>query len=447
MDQQTAMLSIQATPDINSIRVAQLYGEEHTVLPCVALCEGVLWPANASAPELALAEEFGRFPEGWNGRPVVYNHPMVNDVAVSASSPEVLELNAFGQLFNTRLEDGKLKTEIWINNARVADMSDEAQAVIAGLQDGTGSGEVSTGLFTMTEQVTGEYDGQEFKGIWRNIVPDHLAVLPEGIRGACSVDDGCGAPRTNEMKPVMRAAQMHTDSTITTDATSTPCGCDDVTDEEKGFLQKVLESFRGLKTQDSTESETEVVQEPVDEPTTNIQENAMNEELVNGLIANERTQFTEEHREWLSSLDEAQLSLLVPAVNSSEEEDTTETTEEEETTTVETQTTVNAEKPVTTEAFVAGAPAEIREILSSGLKLHRARKDALVAGLKANARCKYSEADLKAKSVEELQILADLADVDVSYEGQGTVLSVNQEADDNAPPPAPVIFSTTESKE
>ena len=85
------MLVIQASPDVNAIRTAEHFGESHTVIPCIALVEGVLWPANAPAPELALAEEFGRFVDGWNSKPVVFNHPMVNGVAVSASDPDIIE--------------------------------------------------------------------------------------------------------------------------------------------------------------------------------------------------------------------------------------------------------------------------------------------------------------------------------------------------------------------
>ena len=165
------MLSVQATPDIASIRTAELFSEEHTIIPCIALVEGVLWPANAPAPEFALAEEFGRFPDGWNGRPVVYDHPKINGEAVSASHPDVLEDVGFGQLFNTSVSNGKLKTEIWINEERVKNMSEDVQDAVDRLKSGDDTIEVSTGLFTMSEVASGEFEGAEFEAIWRNIVP------------------------------------------------------------------------------------------------------------------------------------------------------------------------------------------------------------------------------------------------------------------------------------
>ena len=239
------MLRVQAIPDTAAIRTAELFNEEHTVVPCIALVEGVLWPANAPAPELALAEEFGRFPEGWNGRPVVYDHPKIQGMAVSASSPEVLEDVGFGQLFNTTVKDNKLKTEIWINNDRVKNMSDDVQDAVLRLTEGDETVEVSTGLFTMSEIAKGEYDGEEFEAIWRNIVPDHLAVLPPGVKGACSVEDGCGAPRTNKkatFKPVMRAARMNTSTQTCTCEDPTTCGCG----EKKGVFQKIMEAAGNL---------------------------------------------------------------------------------------------------------------------------------------------------------------------------------------------------------
>ena len=154
------ILSIQATPELGAITTASLHQIEHLVVPCIALCEGVLWPANAPTPELALAEEFGRFPDAWNGRPVVYGHPTVSGVAVSASHPSVLEDYAFGQIFNAKLKDNKLHMELWINEARAAELGDEVIALVDKMKAGDESVEISTGLFSMTEQVKGNHEGK-----------------------------------------------------------------------------------------------------------------------------------------------------------------------------------------------------------------------------------------------------------------------------------------------
>ena len=454
MAQRQAMLSIQATPDITNIRTASLYGQECTVIPCVALVEGVLWAANGPAPELALASEFGRFAAGWNGQPVVYDHPKVDGIPVAANSPEILENNSFGQLFNTKLDGKKLRTEIWINNARVTSMSEDAQEVIADLQTPDNVVEVSTGLFTMSEDSPGIYDGTPYTRVWRNVVPDHLAILPKGIKGACSIEHGCGAPVTNSMQPAMRAAELNTTTpvlttdtvTITTSASSEPeCECPDVTPEEKGMLMKFLEFTRILTSPDSTNvdgSTSPIVStEPVVNESTTIQENVMNEELVNDLITNEGTQFSEDEREWLSSLDEDQLKKLSPVVNSEPTTPPPAVAEPEAPAAPVSEPVVTNASPITTDAYIADAPEEIRQVLNSGLKMHRDRKDALIEGLTANARCKFTAEQLQAKDIEELENITALAS-DISFEGQATTLSVNTAADEDAPPPAPEIFST-----
>lgn len=169
---------------------------EHLVIPVVALVEGVLHSANSEQPELALASEFGKAPAGWNGRPVTINHPEIRGQKVSANSPEVLETEQIGQLFNTVLDGKKLKTEAWINTERASELGDEIESTVQRLLDGEVV-EVSTGLFSDIEPEEGIHEGDPFSGVWRNVVPDHLAVLTAGNVGACSIADGCGANRAN----------------------------------------------------------------------------------------------------------------------------------------------------------------------------------------------------------------------------------------------------------
>ncbi len=508
------MLSIQATPDISGIRTATLFEQDHTVIPCIALVEGVLWPSNAPAPELALAEEFGRFPEGWNGRPVVFDHPKVDGVPVSATSPDVLENNSFGQLFNTTLVGNKLKTEIWINEARVSELSDEAQVVIENLKTGNEVVEVSTGLFLMAEPSVGEFDGEAFESIWRNIVPDHLAVLPQGVKGACSVADGCGAPRTNQMQPVMRACQM---AIIANNST---CINPDDPKQQQGLFKRLLESAgnlfnfsnntehlsdgdlrtalnAGLATAEpdnftwilavfqgagdsgtfiyevgfdgtlfqrtfslqgdtiSIGSEATAVRPvtefvPVEVTANNtsdstLQENAMSKEkLVNELVANEVTQYTEEDREWLSTLEEEQLAKMAPVVNAETDEEKAARIEAEEAATAEeARLAANAlndpPKPVSTDDYIAAASPEIKEVLESGLRMHRSRKAALVTALTENARCRFTADQLNARTVDELESLAALAQ-DISFEGQALELTDNSSESEENFTPAPTIF-------
>lgn len=181
----------------STIRTESWMGRDWLVVPVIALVQGVVHGMNAEQPELALASEFGKVPQGWNGRPIVMNHPIINGEPVSANSPEALEQYQFGMLFNTEVtDDGKLRTEAWIDIARAAELGGEFQSTVDRINDGT-IVEVSTGLFTDTEPGKGRYNGRDYGATWRNVVPDHLAFLSEGTIGACSVEDGCGTPRSN----------------------------------------------------------------------------------------------------------------------------------------------------------------------------------------------------------------------------------------------------------
>ncbi len=507
------MLSVLAKTDVAAIRTAEFRGAEHTVIPCVALVEGVLWPANAAAPELALAEEFGRFPLGWNGRPVVFGHPKINGVPVSASSPDVLESNSFGQLFNTKLDGTKLKTEIWIDNELVNNLSEEAQATVEKLKSGNEIIEVSTGMFTMNEIVDGDFDGERFEAIWRNIVPDHLAVLPEGVPGACSVADGCGAPRANEMHPVMRACQLNANC----ESQTVVINSETDEDGQKSLFQTLLEKGASwFNFRDSSENlsdtdtraalntaldavedrftfiigvfggsddsgsfvyevnfgealfertfkidsgnitigadavrvrpETKFV--PVEvitdsEANSTIQENAMNkEELVNGLIANEATQYTDADKDWLNGLDEEQLQKMSPVVNEDAEAEAETARIAKEEADAETARLAALEAgdppPITTEAYIADAPEEVQQVLNSGLQMHRSRKEALVAAITANARNTFTKEQLETKPIGELESIASLSS-EISFEGGGANISALR-TNDTEIPEAPKLF-------
>jgi len=184
--------------------IKTLSGRKHTIVPSIILTEGVLWSSNAAHPALALAEEFGLFPQAWDGRPVVFGHPQLNNEPVSANLPVIWDQEVIGQLFGTSLkENKKLATFLWLDQQKTP------QEVFNRLEAGDAI-EVSTGLFTLEEQAEGVHEGDKFEVIWRNIMPDHLAVLPEGTKGACSIEDGCGAPRTNQGRDIYMSKDLKT---------------------------------------------------------------------------------------------------------------------------------------------------------------------------------------------------------------------------------------------
>jgi hypothetical protein len=175
-----------------TIRTAMFEEREHVVVPVVALVEGVMHAVNSPTPELVLAEEFSRVPEGWNGRPVLPDHPALGGMRTSANDPQILETQAFGRVFHTRADSRRLMMEAWLDPARAEKVG--AQRMMERIRAGEML-EVSVGVFIQVEEKSGVFEGRRYMAIWRDIVPDHLALLPEGTLGACNNAMGCGTPR------------------------------------------------------------------------------------------------------------------------------------------------------------------------------------------------------------------------------------------------------------
>ena len=183
-----------------------LNGVEHLVVPTVAFVEGVL------NDELVLASEIEDSFQSWNGRPVMLGHPIVDGVFVSANDPEILDALSFGQLFNTQLDGAKLKQEMWIPLQVALAKGDDFKEAIARFESGE-MVDVSTAYVRDVEEKTGEFNGQKFETVARNIRPDHLAILLHEP-GACSLQDGCGAPRVNEKKHSFEEAEEVENETV-----------------------------------------------------------------------------------------------------------------------------------------------------------------------------------------------------------------------------------------
>lgn len=220
---------------VGDLTIKSLNGRDYYVIPSIIIRQGVMWASNASHPALALAEEFGIFPSGWDGRPIVYNHPKINGQPVSANRPEGWEQEVIGQLFDSTLVDGeKLRTNLWVDKEKMP------EKILQALENEE-SLEVSTGLYCLEEETSGDYNGKSYEVIWRNIVPDHLAILEPGSIGACSNADGCGAPRINQVytesnmskTPEVKASSASPTNASVTATASTKCSCNGTTQLSK----------------------------------------------------------------------------------------------------------------------------------------------------------------------------------------------------------------------
>ena len=243
-------------------------GEEHLVLPVIALKEGVLNDVFYSRNEIET------FAMAWNGVPVPVSHPKAHGHNISANSPEQEAKTNIGKFYNVKYEDGKLKGEIWINIAKAERLGHKE--IVNKLESGQMM-EVSTGLFSEIEQKSGSYESKPYNLVATNIRPDHLALLPNE-EGACSVEDGCGVPRTNENS-------------------SGGCGCGGDDSKSAGIVERLTNAI-------------------ISAFSTNKEANAMTKkELVEALIANADTDYQESDRETLTGLSEDLLKKMQPAVN------------------------------------------------------------------------------------------------------------------------------------
>jgi hypothetical protein len=64
-------------------------GKQYLIAPVTMMIEGV--HHGSHGPVLHLIDELGKFPEAWNGMPVVVDHPQMDGVSVSANYPDIID--------------------------------------------------------------------------------------------------------------------------------------------------------------------------------------------------------------------------------------------------------------------------------------------------------------------------------------------------------------------
>ena len=198
-------LSLRTAAEGYQARKEVFDGRPHLAVPVTMLVEGVVHAINAESPELVLAEQFGKQPNGWNGRPLYHGHPFRNGKPVSGNLPEVLMKDKIGTVFNAKLKDNSLRSEAWIDEQFCRERAPELlDRVMAGEPI-----EISVGAFVDTDEEEGDYEGRNYKAVWKDIIPDHLALLPAGDEGACSMEMGCGI-RTNANRAAGTGANQYT---------------------------------------------------------------------------------------------------------------------------------------------------------------------------------------------------------------------------------------------
>jgi hypothetical protein len=454
------------------VREATENGKHYLVVPAVMILEGVHIPMQGTRtyyPPEAIADLAAIS----NGAPVVVNHPVNSEgQPVSARNSIVIHRSGVGEVRNAKVEDGKAKSELWIEVSKANALIPET---VARMKEGQPV-EVSTGIFCVVEEATGVWNGEEYtEKVVKITALDHLAILPDAI-GACSWSDGCGIraaqsgnehkdntmikriwARMQELAAAVKANEMSMDDIyralwtqveglnnaswkhwvrevfetyVVYEATTTnPNESGDLTVETKLYKRTFTKNEDGTVT--LGDDAQEVVEErnyvpvanaaPPEAPKTitdhtckcKEKANMKKDELVNKLIACERTRWQETDREFLMT-QEVQTLEKFQAPDQPEKKEPEPVKEP----------VANAapEQPKTVDQWLDAAPDPVKGSLKALVARDEAEKASLVKKILEVKTNKFTEADLKAMDRPTLDRLAALAAVPVVYSGSAPAL-------------------------
>ena len=488
-------------------RLAQWLGKDYVVVPVIMAVEGV---HNGSAgPMFYPANELRSSSENWAGVPVTVQHPKDEEgqYIMAINAPEFI----IGHIQES-IWDGKLRAEAWIDIEKANTISTDIMTIIRS----NGQLEVSTGLLSEDEIIKGDWKGEAYEAIVRNITPDHLALLP-GEKGACSWIDGCGirankkeggeemlfkgfdlsgikdangkviplnvlqAYTVNEMRhgDVRRQIQGEINAK---DTQTQYHFVRDVFDkyfvyskEQEGQKLQLFKQGYNLAANDEVEFVGDMVE--VIEKTEYVKANEASEtnikkeevkmddkkkekgcpEKVTALIANEKSSYTNDDKEWLEGMEEGQLDRLIANVGITEDAEKTlvtmavekafdEAIHSGEMVKVEKKDSKDEKKPPTVDDFIANAPAEMQDVLRSGLDMHRDKKTALVKQILTNEQNKFTQVELESKSVGELANIAALIPLKKVEDDGELNYSANSAGDPGASKEEPMKMPVMEAK-
>ena len=187
-------LTVQVALTVPPVRVV-VNERAYVTAPAVLLVAGVLNHGLVASEELKA--------EAWNHVPVVVGHPMdAEGLPISAREPSILAHYGVGSVYRARLQPGQrqghpvtaLAAELWIDVQQAETLGGEALQAMQMIESQTPM-DVSTAFYSTAEQTRGSFYGVSYQEIHHDLIPDHLALLPNAI-GACNwADDGCGVPR------------------------------------------------------------------------------------------------------------------------------------------------------------------------------------------------------------------------------------------------------------
>lgn len=455
------------------VRNETLEGRSYLVVPMIMAVEGVL---NGSTGGLYYpAEELAKVPQVWNHKPVVVYHPEMDGQSISACDPATIEEYKVGIIMNTMFDGRALRAEAWLEQERVTQVDKRVMEAV----ENSLMMELSTGLFTDVEETAGEFNGTSYAGIARNYRPDHLAILPDQI-GACSIADGAGFLRVNKattgrekdlllflgINADISHSEIYEELRELVKSTAPNDSYVWVVDVYEDYFIYELETTNPHTTTlwkqayksegdeislEGVQSEVERVVSYVEKsPVSNQQgKETMNKaQVVDGLISNQATKWSDSDREFLMGLDEAQLSKFEPVANEEKQE-----VPGSGAAPAPAPEAPASNKAQTTAEYLQNMPAEIAQVVNSAMAKQASDKAADIVTIKANANNQFTDVQLAAMAPEQISLIAKMAanaqpveilagletPLQANYAGQAPIAPVPNEGEVEEPMVMPTI--------
>ncbi len=417
-----------------------LTGMEILNFPVKALREQILNCINClPGGEFVSAAEIKKSIKDWNGAPLTIDHPRNNDgqLEFAGINEEFLERVKVGEINNARFINGFLWVDAHLNRVLAA-VTVEGRGIIAALLGGGQDVEVSTGYGMELDFRSGVHEGERFHFAQTDIMPDHLALLPIGQAGACSVEDGCGAARAAQS--LVAAAARHEPEEHVPDP------------KLDGRILAAIKSLLGFKEDDKpagdpagnaadpSEGDDPKPEEPGGTPHSQEDETMDRNKTILALVASDKTDFSKEELEAFNDERLSSLATLAgcdcadgsagkdppadpPKGNAEDGSDGSDPPAADPPA-----ASSDGDKPVglTPEhiaaldqvvAFSKNIPA-LEALVSNAQASADAEREELVSALTANERCVIGKEDLEALPLTVLRGMKRSFEV-VDYSGQG----------------------------
>ena len=329
-------------------------------------------------------DELAKTPVVWNYKPIVVYHPQMNGQSISACDKTIIESRKVGVIMNTRYVGGKLKAEAWLEKARLGEVD---KRVLNAIQSNTVM-EVSTGLFTDNQGPGGTWNNEKYVATARNYRPDHLAILPDQ-KGSCSIADGAGLlmNKTADGK-IVGNTSTGKESDMDKEKIVDEIIANEAsgwTEDERDFLMALDDNLLGKVSMNAAAAADDTEDEELANDTT---DKKGNKKLTKGKVADA-----------VDKTDPVNGKGKAPKQSQANGEDAEDQAPCD-----------NDEEDMDPETWIANhAPEGIRDMLSTGLASFNAEKARVVGTITANKANTFTEDYLMTKSLEELRAISKLA--------------------------------------